>query len=359
MPKLKEKLGNINIDGSLRFDEPMARHTTFEVGGPADLYVRPASVRDVRTILQLGRQLGERVFTLGGGANILVSDAGIRGIVMDMGEFTEVAIEQADTPPPQPPARTTADAPSADSDAAATVYARVGAGLAVSDAAAALAERGLAGLDFLYAMPGSVGGAVWMNARCYGSSIIDILESVDMVTAEGEATTYRAREEDFAYKVSPFQSNKAVILAARLRLHREAPERIWERMREHEEDRTTKGHFSGPSAGSVFKNNRSFGKPSGQIIDSLGLRGYQIGGARISDEHANIIINTGEAKAADIRALIDHVEAQVRDRLGLQLEREVLLAGDWAADGAGDRGEERGGDRVGDRPRGSAAADRS
>jgi UDP-N-acetylmuramate dehydrogenase len=100
-------------------------------------------------------------------------------------------------------------------------------------------------------------------------------------------------------------------------------------MREHEEDRTNKGHFSGPSAGSVFKNNRDFGKPSGRLIDSLGLRGYQVGGARISDQHANIIINTGDASAADIRTLMDYVQEQVHERLGLQLEREVLLVGEW------------------------------
>jgi UDP-N-acetylmuramate dehydrogenase len=209
------------------------------------------------------------------------------------------------------------------------VRARVGSGLPVSDAAADLADRGLAGLDFLYAMPGSVGGAVWMNARCYGSSIIDVLHSVDVVTPEGTAETYEPREGDFGYKVSPFQTNEAVILAATLRLRREEPAAIWTRMREHEEDRSTKGHFSGPSAGSVFKNNREFGSPSGKIIDSLGLRGHQVGGARVSDRHANIIINTGNATAADIRTLIEYVETQVREQLGLQLEREVLFAGDW------------------------------
>jgi UDP-N-acetylmuramate dehydrogenase len=305
--KLKENIGNINIAGTVTFDEPMSRHTTFRVGGPADVYVRPATVADVAEILRRGRDLGAPVFTLGGGANILVSDAGIRGIVMDMRSFSDISV--------------------ADSEEG--VRARVGSGLPVSDAAADLADRGLAGLDFLYAMPGSVGGAVWMNARCYGSSIIDVLHSVDMVTQDGAAETYEPREGDFGYKVSPFQTNGAVILAATLRLRREEPAAVWARMREHEEDRSTKGHFSGPSAGSVFKNNREFGSPSGKIIDSLGLRGHQVGGARVSDRHANIIINTGNATAADIRTLIEYVETQVREQLGLQLEREVLFAGDW------------------------------
>ncbi len=309
MLKLKQNIGNINIAGSVTFDEAMSQHTTFRVGGPADVYIRPATVADVAETLQIGRELHVPVFTLGGGANILVSDAGIRGIVMDMRSFADISVDESGE----------------------GIRARVGAGLPVSDAAADLAHRGLAGLDFLYAMPGSVGGAVWMNARCYGSSIIDVLSSVDMVTRGGVAKTYEPREGDFAYKVSPFQTNGAVILSATLRLRSEEPAAIWARMREHEEDRSTKGHFSGPSAGSVFKNNREFGSPSGKIIDSLGLRGHQIGGARISDQHANIIINTGNATAADIRALIEHVETRVQEQLGLRLEREVLYAGDWGA----------------------------
>ena len=317
--KLKQNLANINIAGDLCFDEPMAQYTTFQVGGPADVYVRPESARDVGEVLRVGRENGTPVFTLGGGANILVSDAGIRGIVMDMRSFNEVRADGK---------RPGAEGP--------VVQARVGAGLAVSAAAADLADRGLAGLDFLYAMPGSVGGAVWMNARCYGSSIIDILSGVDVVTAHGAVNHYVAKQEDFAYKVSPFQPegplSGAVIVAAHLTLREEASEQIWLRMREHEQDRSSKGHFSGPSAGSVFKNNRAFGKPSGQIIDSLDLRGYQIGGARISDQHANIIINAGGATAADIRALIEHIQGQVKENLGFNLEPEVLLIGDWSSE---------------------------
>ncbi|MFW5728563.1 MAG: UDP-N-acetylmuramate dehydrogenase [Spirochaetota bacterium] len=323
MPKLKQNLANINIAGAVRVDEPMAEHTTFRVGGPADVYVRPQSVDDVQQVLKLGRREGVRVFTLGGGANILVADAGIRGIVMDMRDFAEISVLERHGVDGQDGAR----APKSG----ATHRARIGAGLPVSDAAAELADRGLAGLDFLYAMPGSVGGAVWMNARCYGSSIIDVLEEVDIVTTEGDFRTYLPQDGDFDYKVSPFQTNGAVILAATIRLREEEPAAIWKRMRDHEEDRTTKGHFSGPSAGSVFKNNRAFGRPSGKIIDSLGLRGYQIGGARISDRHANIIINTGTATARDIRELIEFVEKRVEERLGLRLEREVLYAGEWGS----------------------------
>jgi UDP-N-acetylmuramate dehydrogenase len=302
---VKKRLEKINIEGSLRFDEPMHRHTTFQVGGPADVYVVPASPADVATVLQLAEESDTPLFTLGGGSNVLVSDAGIRGIVMDMGRFDNLAADNAEL--------------------------TAGAGLAISDVTAFAADRGLGGIDFLYSMPGSVGGAVWMNARCYGSSIIDILSFVRSVAPDGTLYEGAPDRSQYDYKLSPYQSNGHVLLEARFRLKPEPPEQIWERMRGYEADRSSKGHFSAPSAGSVFKNNRSFGSPSGAIIDSIGLRGTQIGGARISDNHANIIVNTGSATASDIRALIEYVEDEVKRRLGYELEREVLLAGDWEA----------------------------
>jgi UDP-N-acetylmuramate dehydrogenase len=281
----------------------MHKHTTFGVGGPADLYAVPSDAEDVAELLRFAREYEIPLFTLGGGSNILVSDQGIRGMVMDTRGFDR--LEQQGT----------------------TVIA--GSGLEISTASAFAADRGLEGLHFLYSMPGSVGGAVWMNARCYGHSVIDVLADVFCVTPEGGILHYTPRFEDFAYKVSPFQSNGWVILEASFALREGDRSALWDAMHGYEADRREKGHFAAPSAGSVFKNDRSLGRPSGAIIDSLGLRGSQIGGARISDQHANIIINTGDATATDIRHLIELIEQRVETELGLQLEREVLLAGDW------------------------------
>lgn len=303
VPTVNKLLNKINISGSLVAEEPMSRHTTFEVGGPAELYAVPHNTDDICELLRLAEEEGLSWFVLGGGANILVSDRGIRGLVIDMRAFNRFEHHDDEL--------------------------ILGAGMPVSDAVAAAAERGLGGLEFLYSMPGSVGGAVWMNARCYGHSVEEVLTEVRYVDEYRRLRTYTAERHDFAYKRSPFQDRKTVMYETRFRVHPADPSELAARMREYKEDRASKGHFAAPSAGSVFKNNRAFGAPTGQLLDSIGLRGYQIGCAKVSDLHANIVINCGGADAAEIRAVIEHMQQQAQDRLGLTLEREVLYAGEW------------------------------
>lgn len=281
----------------------MAGHTTFRVGGPADLYAIPDSIDDLVTILNTVQAESVPCFILGGGANIVVADAGIRGIVVDMSRFSSMEM------------------------AGDTLV--VGAGAAISDAAAFAADGGRSGLGFIYAMPGSVGGAVWMNARCYGGEISDILDAVDVVTAEGDQRRYLPQAGDFGYKRSPFQTRNDVMVSVSFRLNEGTPADTWKVMRECEADRRAKGHFDAPCAGSVFKNNRAFGKPSGQIIDEVGLRGTRVGGAQVSDRHANIIVNNGSATAAEIRQLVDQVRSEVLARTGYELESEIMFVGDW------------------------------
>lgn len=312
MPSVKKNRGKINIRGSLREDEPMAAHTTFRVGGPADLFAEPADAEDLATLLGFCRDEGIPAFVLGGGANILVSDRGIRGMVITMSRFSTLSIESETL--------------------------SVGAGLPVSDAAAWCAERGYAGIHFLYAMPGSVGGAVWMNARCYDGEVFDVLEWVDLLTRDGRECRYTPVAGDFAYKVSPFQANDAVILRCGFRLTAQDRSVVWDQMRGFQADRESKGHFTAPSAGSMFKNDRTFGAPSGVIIDRLGLRGLRVGGAQVSPTHANIIINSQAATATDIDRLATHVEEAVFTAFGFRLEREVLRVGDWDDDGSSESG---------------------
>lgn len=303
MLRLKEWTRKINIEGEIIADEPLAGHTTFRVGGPADLFVRPADTRDLIALVTAAEQEGIPWFVLGGGSNILVSDRGVRGLVIDATGLDHRHLEDT------------------------TLV--VDAGLPVSDAAAYAADHGLGGLDFIYAMPGSVGGAVWMNARCYDGEIYNILQQVEYVSRDGTLVSYTPREEDFGYKRSPFMEWDAVMTRIRFALHEASPAELWEKMRDHEADRRSKGHFDAPCAGSVFKNNRAFGRPSGAIIDSLEMRGFRIGDAQVSPRHANIVINRGNATAADIRRVIEHVRAEVSRRLGYELEREVLYVGDW------------------------------
>lgn len=307
MPNLAQIRRKIKLASRITRDEPMGPHTTLGVGGPADLYCRPGSVEEAKRLWRVCRTEGLEVFVLGGGANILVSDRGIRGMVIDLGDIR--GIETAGT----------------------EVIAA--AGTPVSDVSEAAAAQDLAGLEFLYSMPGSVGGSVWMNARCYGSSISDVLEFVDVVRREptGELTEERMhpRGDAFGYKRSPFQGMDCLILKAGFRLRRGSSRDSLETMQAYRADRVVKGHFEHPSAGSAFKNDRSFGEPTGRIIDSLGLRGYRSGGAAVSELHANIVVNTGRATARDVLAVLEHMEQVVLERRGLRLAREILLVGEW------------------------------
>jgi UDP-N-acetylmuramate dehydrogenase len=184
-------------------------------------------------------------------------------------------------------------------------------------------------MEFAFALPGSVGGAVWMNARCYEREVSDVLEFVDYLDVDVGQRRLAMRHDDWAYKLSPFQAMRGVILRAGFRLAPAVPAKIEEQMQEHRKDREKKGHFLFPCAGSVFKNNRAFGAPTGVLVDSLGLKGRRIGGAQVAPFHGNIIINTGGATARDVLTLMELVENEVRIRLGFHLEREVLLVGEW------------------------------
>lgn len=296
------------INGELIADAPLAERTTFRAGGPADLLARPVDESDVTVLLRLAADAGVPVTVLGGGSNILISDRGIRGLVIDATSLS--SLEETDS------------------------GVRAGAGTPMSDTSAFAANHEQAGLAFIYAMPGSVGGAVWMNARCYGGEIYEILESVRLIPTVDEngefaAEVYRPVAADFGYKRSPFMARPAIMTSVSFRLRKGQREPLWNEMREHETDRRAKGHFAYPCAGSVFKNNRAFGKPSGALLDGIGMRGFSIGNARVSDQHANIVQNTGGATASEIRAVIEHMARAAREKLGLELEREVLYVGDW------------------------------
>ncbi|MDC7227442.1 MAG: UDP-N-acetylmuramate dehydrogenase [Spirochaetales bacterium] len=305
MVNLRNILKKINIKGELLFNEPMSGHTTYETGGPAEIFCVPADTRELIEVLEAANRCASDYFILGGGANLLVSDKGIPGLVIDIKHFDGINI--------------------ADDGRAS-----FGSGLIVDSAAEAALEAGFSGFDSFYGMPGTVGGAVWMNARCYGRSISDILASVTYLNESHSIRTMTPQEGDFDYKISPFQNGDSVILEAEFRLIKCSREIIRKEMDKNRSDREAKGHYAGPSAGSVFKNNRAFGKPSGAIIDSLNLRGTEIGGAKISDHHANIFINKGNATSADIYRLINFVQTKVRDELGFELEPEIRMVGDFS-----------------------------
>ena len=295
----------------VRFDEPMADHSTFRAGGLADCYLRPSGDGfPAFAAALLGAACEERVpiFVLGGGANILVADAGIRGIVLDTGGWAGEAGRRREG------------------------VLEFRAGTSIDAAAEIAAGAGLSGLEFLAGMPGSIGGAVWMNARCYGREIADALRETEIVgfsRPPPERLRLPADRAEFGYKRSPFQGRKSLILSASFNLKAADERQIRAEMAAHRGDREGKGHYRFPSAGSVFKNNTDFGEPTGKIIDGLGLRGLRAGGAQVAPWHGNIIVNTGGATAADIRKLVEEVAAQVKAAKGFDLEPELLFVGEW------------------------------
>jgi len=313
MEKIKKIIGHClrknNCELDIRYDEPMSLHTTFKVGGSADCYLRPSGENFpffCACLLSRVKEEGLPFFILGGGANIVVSDRGIRGIVLDTGAWEGLSLTEEGL--------------------------IVKSGTTVNEAVERAAALELGGLEFLAGMPGTLGGAVFMNARCYGREVSDILawtEIIDFGGCESFVKRITTEKDDFSYKRSPFQGKDNLILGACLKLSRENKERILEEIRKNKQDRQNKGHYLFPCAGSAFKNNRDFGKPTGQIIDELGLKGFSLGGAQIAPFHGNIVINTGSASAADIRSLMNETAEKVKKAKGFILEPEILFIGDW------------------------------
>jgi UDP-N-acetylmuramate dehydrogenase len=304
-----------------RFDEPMSGHTTFRVGGPADLWIRPRGEGFpvlAGLVLCLAREEGIPLFILGGGANLVVSDRGIRGIVLDTGGWTGLSEREGDP---------------------SSLWIR--AGTPVDQAVELAAGRSLSGLEFLAGMPGSVGGAVWMNARCYDRSVSDVLGETESLVfpasnqgresgpARGEVKRIPVNPGDFAYKKSPFQAMDALILSACFTLAPGSPEKIRAKIEALRRDRKERGQYRFPSAGSAFKNDRALGAPTGKIVDEMGLRGFAIGGAQVAPWHGNFIINQGNATAGDIRALTEELIRRIRAERGFAPEPEILFVGEW------------------------------
>ncbi len=288
------------VRGEIRPGEPLAGHTTLRIGGPADLYVLPAGEEDVAAAVRAARLLGMPLTVLGRGSNILVPDEGVRGMVLD--------------------------------PVAATTWLRfqgsrveVGAGYPLPGLVRAAVERGLGGLEDLGGIPGSVGGALCMNAGAGGQTIGDVTVWVDAVGTGGERYRLFAEQLGFGYRYSRLLEGDGVVLAAGLELRPAAREALQARLRAGEERRRRTQPLHLPNAGSVFKNPP--GDHAGRLLDAAGCKGLRVGGAQISPRHANFIVNLGNATAADVLALMAEAYRRVRDAFGVRLEPEIRLLG--------------------------------
>ena len=280
-------------------DEPLAKHTSFRIGGPAKVLCTPADGRQLIRALGLCDQLGVRRYLLGKGSNVLFSDAGFDGAVICTAAFS--------------------GAPRLGDDG----IVEADAGLGLNQLCRAAQAWGLTGLEFAYGIPGSVGGAVYMNAGAYGGEIKDVLHSVVFLDDTGGLRSLPAGELELGYRHSLFTEKNWCILTARFRLEAGDPEKIGEKMRQLMARRVEKQPLDYPSAGSAFK--RPQGAFAGALIDQCGLRGARVGGAAVSEKHCGFIVNLGGATCADVLALAELVQRTVREKTGYQLEKEIRV----------------------------------
>ena len=295
------ELKNVTGDSGIFFKEPMKKHTTFRVGGPADVLVCPDETA-LAAVLGLCRQYDVPYTLIGNGSNLLVGDKGIRGVVIEMTE-PMAAIEVNGT-------KITAQA-----------------GAMLSKIANTAAANGLGGMEFAAGIPGSVGGAVVMNAGAYGGEIKDIIEKAYVLDENGKQLELSKEELDLSYRHSCIPEKKYIVTKVVLELQPQDEAVIRSKMKELSEKRAEKQPLQYPSAGSTFK--RPEGYFAGKLIMDAGLRGYQVGGAQVSEKHCGFVINKGEATAADICRLMQDVSDKVQAQFGVVLEPEVKMIGEF------------------------------
>lgn len=287
--------------GQFQIHVPMAQYTTFRVGGPADILVSPNSQEEVCTLLVAIQAEQVPCTILGNGSNVLVLDKGIRGVVLKLGNALNGLVIEG-------------------------TRIRVEAGVLLSRLATAAADAGLTGLEFASGIPGSLGGAILMNAGAYGGEIGNLVRTVTVVDPNGQVRNLDREQMDFRYRHSVVMETGDIILSATLELAPDDPEAIHERIRDLTQKRITKQPLNFPSAGSTFK--RPPGYFAAALIDQAGLRGYRVGDAQVSEKHTGFVVNRGHATASEILQLMDDVKTRVHAMSGVWLEPEVRILGE-------------------------------
>lgn len=297
-----DKLINIVEKDCVYTDEPMKKHITFRVGGNADYFVVPKTKEEVKAVIMLCKQMKMPYYILGNGSNLLVGDKGYRGVIVQIyREMSELQIEGN--------------------------CVRAQAGVLLSKIGSAVLAEGLTGFEFASGIPGTIGGAVVMNAGAYGGEMKDVLVDVTVLTPEGEILVLRKEELELGYRTSVVAKKGYIVLEATIQLEHGDKEAIKARMEELKVQRVTKQPLEFPSAGSTFK--RPEGYFAGKLIDDAGLRGFQVGGAQVSEKHCGFVINKENATAAEIVELMEQVSQKVEEQFGVQLEPEVKRLGEF------------------------------
>lgn len=286
----------------VRISEPMNRHTTFRIGGPADYFLLPSTAEEVKKILEICKEKELPYFILGNGSNLLVSDEGYCGVIIQLyRNYGGITVEGTNI--------------------------RAGAGALLSQIASAAKNASLTGFEFAGGIPGTLGGAVVMNAGAYGGEMKDVLKEVTVMTEQGEIMTIPAEKLEMGYRTSLVKKAGYLVLEAVISLKAGDVEKIKAIMKDLTEKRVSKQPLEYPSAGSTFK--RPEGYFAGKLIMDAGLRGYQVGGAQVSEKHCGFVINKGNATAADVCGLMKDVQEKVQEQFGVTLEPEVKFLGEF------------------------------
>ena len=295
----QQKMTALLPNVELKLDEPMAKHTSFRIGGPVKVMAFPKNAAELSKLLKTSALLDCKPVILGAGTNVLAPDSGMRGLVICLKDCLD-GMEQLDD---------------------TTI--RVAAGVTMTRAAVFAANLGLSGLEFAHGIPGTVGGGVYMNAGAYGGEICQVCKSVEVMGFDGNISVFTNEEMEFSYRHSVLEERSGIVISADFALEKKPTDEIRERMKELMAKRSASQPLDKPSAGSAFK--RPVGGYAAALIDQAGLKGYSVGGAAISTKHAGFAVNLGDATAEDVKRLLAQVSDLVFEKSGIRLEPEVRI----------------------------------
>ena len=295
----QQKMTALLPNVELKLDEPMAKHTSFRIGGPVTVMAFPKNAAELSKLLKTSALLDCKPVILGAGTNVLAPDSGMRGLVICLKDCLD-GMEQLDD---------------------TTI--RVAAGVTMTRAAVFAANLGLSGLEFAHGIPGTVGGGVYMNAGAYGGEICQVCKSVEVMGFDGNISVFTNEEMEFSYRHSVLEERSGIVISADFALEKKPTDEIRERMKELMAKRSASQPLDKPSAGSAFK--RPVGGYAAALIDQAGLKGYSVGGAAISTKHAGFAVNLGDATAEDVKRLLAQVSDLVFEKSGIRLEPEVRI----------------------------------
>lgn len=299
--EIVKSLENIISKDLIKTNEPMKNHTSFKIGGPAEIYIKITSIEELQKILEFAKRENIKITILGNGSNVLVSDKGIKGIVIKT-NLKEINIENKDSE---------------------NIEVTVNDAVPIGFLAQKFLKEEITGFEELSGIPGTIGGAILMNAGAHGKEIKDIVTEVTAMDYNGRIFNFTNEEVEFTYRHSKFSNGEYIILQAKMLLQKGSKEEIKAKMDEYAQYRKEKQPIEYPSAGSTFKRGTDF--ITAKLIDEAGLKGYSIGGAKVSEKHAGFIINTGDATAKDVLDLARYVTDKVFEKFGKKIEFEIKI----------------------------------